>query len=116
MLDWMKRRAWTARDQRPMNAETAKRPGRAMSGKYLLLYKYLENRYADTVVLTFAEIEDLLGFTLPDQARLRREWWTQAEASVAVPNYSDSWVLASRTATPNMAAGTVAFERPADLF
>lgn len=82
-----------------------------MSGKYRLLYKYLEERYANTVVLTFAEIEDLLGFTLPDQARLNKEWWTNREAAVAEASYSDSWRLASRTATPNLLAQTVAFER-----
>jgi len=81
-----------------------------MSGQYVLLYKYLENRYANTVVLTFAEIEDLLGFRLPDQARLHQEWWTDAAAG---PNYSDSWILASRTAKPNMLARTVVFERAA---
>ena len=81
-----------------------------MSGTYLLLYKYLENRYADTVVLTFAEIEDLLGFALPDQARLHQEWWTHAEVNNG-PSYSDSWILASRTAVPNLMARTVVFER-----
>jgi len=81
-----------------------------MSGTYLLLYKYLENRYADTVVLTFAEIEDLLGFALPDQARLHQEWWTHAEVNGG-PSYSDSWILASRTAVPNLIARTVVFER-----
>ena len=30
-----------------------------MPGKYKSLYEYLENRYANTVVLTFAQIEDL---------------------------------------------------------
>jgi hypothetical protein len=93
--------------------EAAKAPGRIMSGTYLLLYKYLENRYADTVVLTFAEIEDLLGFRLPDQARLHREWWTDAAKNVAAPNYSDSWILASRTAMPNLLAQIVVFERAA---
>ena len=111
MLNWMKRRGSTAYHQREANAETAKPQGRVMSGKYLLLYKYLENRYANTVVLTFAQIEDLLGFTLPDQARLHQEWWTDAETKVAEPNYSDSWILASRTATPNLLAQTVVFER-----
>jgi len=111
MLNWMKRRGWAAHHQREANAETAKPQGRVMSGQYLLLYKYLENRYAHTVVLTFAEIEDLLGFALPDQARLHREWWTDAETSVAGPNYSDSWILASRAATPNLVARTVVFER-----
>jgi hypothetical protein len=112
MLDWMKRRGSTADHQRKANAETAKPQGRVMSGKYLLLYKYLDNRYADTVVLTFAEIEDLLGFTLPDRARLHQEWWTGAAINIAGPNYSDSWILASRRATPNLLAQTVVFERP----
>ena len=81
MLDWLKRRGWIASHQRDAYvtvAQPAKAPGRVMSGQYLLLYKYLENRYANTVVLTFAEIEDLLGFALPDQARLQQEWWTNA--------------------------------------
>ena len=82
-----------------------------MTGQYRLLYQYLENRYADTVVLTFAEIEDLLGFALPDQARLRQEWWTEAAITGGGSNYSDSWILASRTAAPNLLARTVAFER-----
>ena len=114
MLDWLKRRRWTASHQRDAYvtvAQPAKAPGRAMSGQYLLLYNYLENRYANTVVLTFAEIEDLLGFALPDQARLHQEWWTAADTHVARPNYSDSWILASRTATPNLLAKTVVFER-----
>jgi len=84
-----------------------------MSGQYLLLYNYLENRYANTVVLTFAQIEDLLGFMLPEQARLNQEWWTDAEKTAAGPNYSDSWVLARRTAMPNLVAQTVVFERAA---
>jgi hypothetical protein len=113
MLDWLKKGAWTAHRQDAAAAKPAKPRGRVMTGQYLLLYKYLENRYANTVVLTFAEIEDLLGFALPDQARQHQEWWTGAEINVAGRGYSDSWILASRTATPNMLAQTVAFERAA---
>jgi len=61
MLDWLKRRGPTAYQLREANAETAKPQGRVTSGKYLLLYKYLESRFANTVVLRFAEIEDLIG-------------------------------------------------------
>ena len=111
MLDWMRRRAATPYSLREASAEPEKPRGRAMSGKYLLLYKYLENRYANRVVLTFAEIEDLLGFALPGQARLHQEWWTDSEITVAGTSYSDSWILASRTAVPNMVAQTVVFER-----
>ncbi len=105
-LDWWRRRS-RAHGEPVVVAEPVKPRGRVMSGKYLLLYNYLENRYANTVVLTFAEIEDLLGFALPEQARLEREWWTNLE----ITNYSDSWMLASRTAMPNLLAHTVAFER-----
>lgn len=111
MLDWLKRRRAPPYRQREAPADTPKPSGRAMSGKYLLLYKYLENRYANRVVLTFAEIEDLLGFALPGQARLQREWWTDVPISVAGSNYSDSWILASRTAVPNLLAQTVVFDR-----
>ena len=110
LLNWMTRRPATPPSLRDALADAPDPPGRAMSGKYLLLYKYLENRYANRVVLTFAEIEDLLGFALPGQARLQPEWWT-AEDHVAGSPQSDSWILARRTAVPNMVAHTVAFER-----
>src|ERR1700676_902562 len=98
MLDWLRRRGVFAR--RMAEAEKA-RPSfgsRTMTGEYLFLYQYLEKRYADTVVLTFAQIEDLLGFTLPDVARLQHEWWTRPAPS----GHAASWILAHRTAVPNL--------------
>ena len=82
-----------------------------MPGKYKALYEYLDNRYANTVVLTFAQIEDLLGFTLPDSARVDHEWWVNNDPNDTPPAQSRSWTLASRTATPNLQAQTVVFER-----
>lgn len=111
MLDWMKRGASRAQNRPEADTEAAKPSGRVMSGTYLSLYKYLKNRYADTVVLTFAEIEDLLGFALPDLARRHQEWWTSGDPNTERPSYSDSWILASRTARPNLLARTVVFER-----
>src|SRR6185295_19111591 len=116
MLDWLKKRGSTEsprREARPGNGDNAapKPPGRVMTGTYLLLYKYLENRYADTVVLTFAQIEDLLGFPLPEQARLRREWWVDADAKASGSDHSDSWILANRSAVPDLAAKIVVFDR-----
>jgi hypothetical protein len=109
MLKWIKglgSRRRSADDERP-----AAPAGGATCGKYLLLYKYLENRYATTVVLTFSEIEDLLGFTLPAAARLQLEWWTTAGPDAPRPAHSDSWTAARRSATPNLLACTVVFER-----
>jgi hypothetical protein len=48
---------------------------------------------------------------LPDVARLDREWWTNPEPTTDRISYSESWILASRTATPNLLARTVVFER-----
>ena len=79
--------------------------------EYRSLYRYLDNRFADTVVLTFAQIEALLGFTLPDLARLRPDWWATPEADGVPSSQSRSWVEASRTATPNLGAQSVMFER-----
>src|SRR3954471_3569528 len=107
MLNWMKRRGALAYTPSEPDSE----PQPVMSGRYLLLYKYLHERYADTVVLTFGQIESLLGFALPDQARLNQQWWTNAEVTAAGVHHSDSWKLASRVATPNLLAQTVAFER-----
>jgi len=80
--------------------------------EYLSLHKYLERRYADMVVLTFGQIEDLLGFALPAGARLQREWWANAGADGRPPSgHARAWTQASRTATPNFQARTVTFER-----
>jgi hypothetical protein len=113
MFDWIKRRRPMAADIVGPLAGLSKAPMRAMTGQYVLLYEYLQHRYADTVVLTFAQIEDLVGFPLPEQARRQREWWTEAGAVDAGPSYADAWRLASRTAVPNLLAQIVAFDRPA---
>jgi hypothetical protein len=81
------------------------------SSKYAFLHKYLYERYADTVVLTFRQIEDLLGFALPPAARADSGWWTEAAGEAAEPNCSDAWTRAHRTAKPNLVAQHVVFER-----
>jgi hypothetical protein len=106
MLDWLKKRG-AARQPRP--PEPPRRQESAMSGKYLLLYTYLEDRYANTVVLTFAQIEDLIGSTLPEPARLQPAWWTTPDLSRGAP--WQAWTLAHRTAVPNLLAQTVVFDR-----
>ena len=84
--------------------------GRGDSGEYRLLYTYLRDRYADRVVLTFTQIEDLLGFALPATARVQREWWDDAGPLANRPTQSDAWTLANRAATVNLLAQTVVFE------
>jgi hypothetical protein len=81
------------------------------AGRYQLLYQYLEGRYANTVVLTFHQIEDLLGFALPDSAHVNQTWWADDDQDGHGDAQSRSWTLASRTATANLQARTVVFER-----
>jgi len=83
----------------------------ANAGEYRFLYKYLRDRYANRVVLTFGEIEDLLGFKLPEGARRQKEWWAGADRTEPRSAQSDAWVLASRTAAVDLLAQRVVFDR-----
>jgi hypothetical protein len=85
--------------------------GRSKAGPYRLLYEYLEKRYADTVVLTLQQVQDLLGFTLPDPALTDPDWWSNTGKGTSDALWSDAWTLANRTARPNLRARTVTFER-----
>ena len=86
-----------------------------MTGEYQALYKYLHDRFADRLVLTFGEIEDLLGFALPEAARAQPHWWDGADPPAPRSAQADAWALANRTATVNMAARSVVFERHSPL-
>ena len=109
MWKWMTRFGTLTREKADEMAITV-RPTAAVSGKYVRLYTYLDNRFADVIVLTFGQIEDVLGFALPTLAH-QNAWWTLGETNVDGPRHSDAWTLAGRTATPNLKARTVVFER-----
>jgi hypothetical protein len=112
MLAWMKWLRSTAKPpDRPRPPERAQPKRLSVPAEYLPLHKYLDARYAIAVVLTFAEIEDLIGFALPDLARRQKGWWSYEDADSAPSAQSRSWAQASRTATPNLLAQTVLFER-----
>ena len=120
MADWMQRLTdWTRNRRAPTIPQsivaTPSVPKGGDAGEYRLLFRYLRDRYANRVVLTFSEIEDLLGFELPEGARRQQEWWASAGSNVSRSAQSDSWTLASRTATVNMAAQNVLFERDTSL-
>jgi hypothetical protein len=118
MWKWIKRWASIARhvttsDDPAAEPNRGSALGRAakVPAKCASLHDYLVNRYADCVVLTFAQLEDLLGCALPDSARVHHEWWTSTDKDVGGSSCSDAWILAGRRARPNLLARTVAFER-----
>jgi hypothetical protein len=93
-------------------SETLRR-GADDAGEYRLLHKYLRDRFADRLVLTFVQIEDLLGFALPGSARAELAWWKDVDAVGQRTKQSDAWTLAGRTASVNLSAECVTFEREA---
>lgn len=111
MWNWIRNRGTRAREEPAAEEAVVAERTREASGKYRALYKYLEHRYADVTVLTFSQIEDLLGFALPQRARTHQGWWATGAADVSVAPHTAAWVLAGRTATPNLVTKTVVFER-----
>ena len=89
----------------------APRSQRRLAGRYQALHAYLQSRYADSAVLRFDEIESLLGFALPDDARTHADWWAGHGTDADATGHADAWQLAGRTATPNFHARTVSFDR-----
>ena len=83
-------------------------------GKYQPLHEYLRDRFANRVVLTFAEIEALLGTSLPDAARSDLRWW-EVPAATLPSEHSDAWICANRRAEVNFPAGRVVFDRDESL-
>ena len=77
--------------------------------EYLSLHTYLDHRYASIVVLTFEQMEALLGFALPAPASTERDWW--AGDALHASRQASAWMGAGRKATPNLDARTVTFER-----
>jgi len=117
MTDWTTLLRWVG-IRRPLAASVPQRATRIfpleestphVPREYRALYTYLEHRYASVVVLSFEQIEALLGFDLPTSARTEREWWTEVADT---QHHCAAWTGAGRTAAPNLAAGIITFERP----
>jgi hypothetical protein len=106
MFDWWKHRAVRVTTG-PLAAALGGQDASAC--EYQSLYRYLRDRYANRVVLTFAEIEDLLGFSLPPPARFEGSWWVAPVAGRSAQ--SKAWTLAGRTAVASLAAQNVVFDR-----
>jgi hypothetical protein len=99
------------REEVPVSLRIAppEEPRPAVPAAYMPLYTYLDRRYAATVVLTFEQIESLLGFAPPSPAFADAEWWTGP--CLANDRHAAAWTAAHRSAAPQLSARIVAFER-----
>lgn len=93
-----------------MDQPTPKPEPLRLQAEHRVFHKYLRDRFAESVVLTFGEIEDLLGSALPAVARVQATWWTDVKDGTRSA-MSPAWVQADRTALPNLFAKTVRFDR-----
>ena len=80
-----------------------------VSPEYHSLFAYLDHQHASTVVLSFFEMESLLGRPLPPIARSDDGWWTAAATQSS--RQAEAWTEAGRTARPNFPSRNVVFER-----
>ena len=80
-------------------------------GKYAPLYRSLRMRSERRWPVSFADIEAVLGFTLPESARLHRPWWSNQRSRRGYA-HSLAWQLAGwRTAAVDLEHESLVFER-----
>jgi len=84
----------------------------AARGKYAPLYRHLLSARSEPEWrTTFGELEAILGFRLPDSARLHRPWWSNSKKSSG-HSHALAWQAAGwRTRTVDVEAETLVFER-----
>jgi DNA-binding transcriptional regulator YiaG len=60
--------------------------------KYYPLFEHLQRCNQETVVLTFATIETLMGRPLPNSASNKKNWWSNRDSSSALQ--AGAWIRA----------------------
>ena len=75
-------------------------------GYYEPLTRFLEGRSADEIVLTFRELESIIGRALPPSARKHQAWW----ANTTSHSHAEAWLrLNWKTSKVDLSAERVAF-------
>ncbi len=94
-----------AQDQKDMYLKMVLR------GKYRRLYQYLTGLQAREWRTSFSEVEAVIGFELPQSARLHRPWWGNQRGGSG-HSHALAWSVAGwETAEVDMEAGTLLFRR-----
>ena len=97
----------TTQKRRELLARAAKR------GKYAPLYEHLRAIKKREWRATFADVEKVLGFELPDSARIHRPWWANQGESGG-HSHALAWQMAGwKTAQVHLGDETLVFVRDA---
>ena len=81
----------------------------AARGKYAPLYRHLSASCGAEWRASFCEVETILGFLLPDAARLHRPWWSNRKKGGG-HSHALAWQPAGWR-TRSLEAETLVFER-----
>ena len=83
-------------------------PTEKISDKYRALAEYLYESWEKKIVLTYAEIENILEFKLPSTAyNFPRVYWS----NTLTHTYATSWMLVGYKANVNLSDMRVTFEK-----
>src|ERR1700674_710962 len=83
----------------------------AQRGKYAPLYHHLVQLPGQLWHATFGQIEKLLGFRLPDSARVHRPWWAN-QGERGGHSHALAWEMAGwKTSQVNMTSERLVFVR-----
>ncbi len=81
----------------------------AERGKYAPLFHHLRELRRREWKATFSEIEKVLGFKLPDSARIHRPWWAN-QGERGGHSHALAWEMAGwKTSQVDMAEESVVF-------
>lgn len=83
--------------------------------KYDPLYKWLLEAKGRSVTATFKELEQLLGFTLPETARERPQWWGNELSQDTRHTHCKAWIDAGFHAHPDLAKHAVVFKKGSNV-
>lgn len=77
--------------------------------KYYPLFEHLQGCNQETVTLPFAEIETLMGCSLPESARQKKNWWSNRDSPSALQ--AIAWISAGyQVESVDLAQQTLTFK------
>ena len=83
----------------------------AQRGKYAPLHNHLKGLSSEEWPVAFDEIERILGFSLPDSARIHRPWWAN-QGERGGHSHALAWEMAGwKTSQVDMGGERLTFVR-----
>jgi hypothetical protein len=79
--------------------------------KYDPLSQHLMQQAGQEILMTFAEVEAVIGATLPPSAKAYPEWWANESNPRTTHVQARSWLDAGFRTTVNLSCGMVTFRK-----